>query len=61
MPSLPFSQRSPGTHFVMMISLQAYSLKQLTERLLAVIPVILFVPVGAKLRSRIEPHGLEIN
>ena len=45
-----------ATHFVMMISLQAYSLQQLTESLLAVVPAIVFVPVGAKLRSLIAPH-----
>ncbi len=45
-----------GTHFVVMLSLQAYPLEQFMESLLAVIPAIVFVPLGAKLRGLIEPH-----
>ena len=45
-----------GTHFVVLVALQAYSLEQLTVSLLAVIPAITFVPLGTKLRSLIQPH-----
>jgi uncharacterized membrane protein YfcA len=45
-----------GTHFIVMMSLQAYSLEQLAESMLAVIPAIAFVPLGSKLRGLIEPQ-----
>lgn len=45
-----------GTHFIVMILLQAYSLEQLAESMMAVIPVIVFVPFGSKLRNVIEPE-----
>ena len=45
-----------GTHFIVMMSLQAYSLEQLAQSMLAVIPAIAFVPLGTKLRSLIEPQ-----
>jgi uncharacterized membrane protein YfcA len=45
-----------GTHFIVMIYLQAYSLQQLTESLLAVIPALAFVPLGVKLRGSVEPQ-----
>ena len=45
-----------GTHFIVMMSLQAYSLEQLAESVLAVIPAIAFVPLGSKLRGLIEPE-----
>ena len=45
-----------GTHFIVMMLLQAYSLEQLTESIVAVIPAIVFVPLGSKLRNVIEPE-----
>lgn len=52
--STVFSMLS-GTHFIVMLSLQAYSVAQLAESLLAVIPAVIFVPLGSKLRDLIEP------
>jgi len=44
-----------GTHFIVMMSLQAYTPEQLAESMLAVIPAIAFVPLGARLRAVMEP------
>ena len=45
-----------GTHFVVLMALRSYSLEQLAVSLLAVIPAIVCVPLGAKLRSLIRPE-----
>lgn len=44
-----------GTHFLVMMSLQAYTVDQLAESMLAVIPAVAFVPLGAKLRALLDP------
>ncbi|HEY5622865.1 MAG TPA: sulfite exporter TauE/SafE family protein, partial [Gammaproteobacteria bacterium] len=43
------------THFVVMLSLNAYSLTQLSESCIAVIPAIAFAQLGAKFRDRVDP------
>jgi len=53
--STVFSMLS-GTHFLLMLSLHAYSVQQLAESLLAVVPAIAFVPLGAKLRGILDPQ-----
>jgi hypothetical protein len=45
-----------GTHFVMMLSVQAISPEQFAESLLAILPTIVFVPLGQKLRGHINPE-----
>ncbi len=45
-----------GAHFVVLLGLRAYSLEQFTMSLLAVVPAIVFVPLGTKLRGLIQPH-----
>lgn len=45
-----------GAHFVVLLALRAYSLEQITMSLLAVVPAIVFVPLGTKLRGLIQPH-----
>jgi uncharacterized membrane protein YfcA len=43
------------THLTILGALQAYSAEQLTQSLLAVIPAMLFVPIGSWLRNYIRP------
>lgn len=45
-----------GTHFVVLLTLRAYSFEQFSESLLAVLPAIVFMPLGSKLRSLIQPQ-----
>lgn len=44
------------THFVILGALQAYSAEQLSQSLVAVVPAMLFVPVGSWLRQFIRPE-----
>ena len=45
-----------GTHFVVLLAARAYSFEQFTVSMLAVLPAIVFVPLGTKLRGLIQPH-----
>lgn len=45
-----------GTHFAVLLALRAYSFEQFTVSLLAVLPALVFVPLGTKLRSLIQPQ-----
>jgi uncharacterized membrane protein YfcA len=45
-----------GTHLVMMLGAQAISAEQFSESLLAILPTMVFVPLGQKLRGVINPE-----
>jgi len=44
------------THFVILLMLQAYSLEQFSQSAVAVIPAMIFVPIGSWLRQFIPPE-----
>ena len=48
------------THLTILGVLQAYTLVQLSQSLLAVIPVMVFVPIGDRLRKYIHPDAFGV-
>ena len=49
-----------GTHLMVLLIFRAYSLQQLFESSLAVIPALLFVPIGSWLREFLPIHAFGI-